>query len=330
MPAPTTGEFLNQTTPAASTGDQTVVVQSDGATPSQSITFVPKRATGSLCGTVVPDGTTIVVGTGGTAGKITALPPGGAQVLTANYTAITTDNGTLLSFNSASAVMLTLPAVPPSAKWNIAVENIGAGVLTINRNGLLIDLVAANLTLNQNLGLGIFTDGTNYLTERGSGFTSPLTTKGDLYGRSTVDARFPVGADGQSIVADSSQPLGMRWAARVSVAGITVDGGGSTPATGSKGFIQIPFAGTITGWTLIGDVSGSASIDVKKSTYAAFPTNTSIVASAPPALSSAQNATSTTLTGWTTAVAAGDVLEFVLSSATTLKRLTLELQITRS
>lgn len=116
----------------------------------------------------------------------------------------------------------------------------------------------------------------------------------------------------------------------VSTAGIVIDGGGSTPTTGSKGFIQVPFAGTITGWTLIADTSGSASITVKKSTFAAFPTNSSIVASAPPALSSQQNATSTTLTGWTTAVAAGDILEFVLASATTLKRLVLELQITRS
>ena len=116
----------------------------------------------------------------------------------------------------------------------------------------------------------------------------------------------------------------------ISTACVTIDGGASTPATGSKAFLQIPFDGTITGWTLIADVSGSASITVKKSTFAAFPTNSSIVASAPPALSSQQSATSTTLTGWTTAVAAGDVLEFVLASATTVKRLILELQITRS
>jgi hypothetical protein len=116
----------------------------------------------------------------------------------------------------------------------------------------------------------------------------------------------------------------------VSAAGITVDGGSATPTTGSKGFLQIPFAGTITGWTLIGDVSGSASFDIKKSTFASFPTNASIVASAPPALSTQQNATSTALTGWTTAIAVGDVMEFVLSSATTVKRLVLELQILRS
>jgi hypothetical protein len=43
--------------------------------------------------------------------------------------------------------------------------------------------------------------------------TSPLTTKGDLYGFSTVDARLPVGADTQVLTADSTQALGVKWAA---------------------------------------------------------------------------------------------------------------------
>lgn len=42
--------------------------------------------------------------------------------------------------------------------------------------------------------------------------SSPLTTKGDLYGFSTLDARIPVGADGTFLTADSSQVLGVKWA----------------------------------------------------------------------------------------------------------------------
>ncbi len=41
---------------------------------------------------------------------------------------------------------------------------------------------------------------------------SPLTTKGDLFGFSTVGARIPVGADTFVLTADSSQPLGLKWA----------------------------------------------------------------------------------------------------------------------
>lgn len=45
----------------------------------------------------------------------------------------------------------------------------------------------------------------------GGGGASPLTTKGDLYGFDTADARIPVGTDGQILVADSVDPLGVSW-----------------------------------------------------------------------------------------------------------------------
>jgi hypothetical protein len=45
-----------------------------------------------------------------------------------------------------------------------------------------------------------------------SGSVSPLTTKGDLYGFSTVNARIPVGTNGQVLTADSTQTLGLKWA----------------------------------------------------------------------------------------------------------------------
>src|SRR5580704_4234604 len=103
---------------------------------------------------------------------------GGVSVKTANYTATIADMGTLLSFNSASAVTLTLPnPIPLNAlstpttetRWNISAQNIGVGALTISPNGLDLDGSASSLVLTQNAGVLIYTDGTNYFTERGNG-----------------------------------------------------------------------------------------------------------------------------------------------------------------
>ena len=131
---------------------------------------------------------------------------------------------------------------------------------------------------------------------------------------------------------DSSNPrdVSANVAEGVGAISITIDGGGSIPTPGSKGFVQVPYAGVITGWTLIADQAGSAQITVKKSTYGAFPTTVSIVASAPPAMTSAQKQTSTSVSTWTTAFSAGDIFEFNLDSATTCTRLALELQATKS
>ena len=46
-----------------------------------------------------------------------------------------------------------------------------------------------------------------------SGGSSPLTTKGDLYTYSTTDARLAVGTNGHTLVADSSEATGLKWAA---------------------------------------------------------------------------------------------------------------------
>ena len=44
------------------------------------------------------------------------------------------------------------------------------------------------------------------------GGSSPLTTKGDLYTFSTVDARLGVGTNGQVLTADSAEATGLKWA----------------------------------------------------------------------------------------------------------------------
>ena len=98
------------------------------------------------------------------------------------------------------------------------------------------------------------------------------------------------------------------------------------PTTATKRSLRVPVTGTILKATIIGDVSGSASVDVRKSTYASYPTTSSIAASAKPTLASSQKSEDATLTGWTTAVSANDMLEFVLDSVTTITAVTVMLE----
>lgn len=118
----------------------------------------------------------------------------------------------------------------------------------------------------------------------------------------------------------------------IGTVGITIDGGGSAITTGTKGYVECPFAGTIVQATVLLDQSGSIVIDVWKDTYANYPPDDSdsITAAAPPTVSTATKSQDSTLTGWTTSVAAGDIFGFNVDSITTATRATLILKIERS
>ena len=107
------------------------------------------------------------------------------------------------------------------------------------------------------------------------------------------------------------------------------DGGGSVLTVGAQVRVTVPVAGTIQKVRMLADVSGSAVVDIWKDTYANFPPldADSITAAAPPTISAATKSEDETLTGWTTAIAAGDVLIFNLDSVATITHLTVELEI---
>ena len=111
-----------------------------------------------------------------------------------------------------------------------------------------------------------------------------------------------------------------------------IDGGGSVITTGIKGDLEIPFAGTITGVSLLADQSGSIVVDIWKDTYANYPPTDadSITAAAPPTISTATKSQDLTLTGWTTALSVGDILRLNVDSATTLTRVLVSLKVNRS
>ena len=113
--------------------------------------------------------------------------------------------------------------------------------------------------------------------------------------------------------------------------GFLIDGGGSSITPGFKGTIAVPFGCMITSWTLMADVTGSATLDLWKSSFASYPPTAaqSITGSAKPTISSDVKAQSSSLTGWTTTLEAGDILAFNVDAVSNLTRLSVGLAITR-
>ncbi len=137
------------------------------------------------------------------------------------------------------------------------------------------------------------------------------------------------------------QSLATRIAAEVKAArlmaqpacvSLVIDGGGAAIGTGVVADIEIPFGCVVTGWSLLADQAGSIVVDVWRASHAGAPpvSGDSITASARPALASALKAQSSTLTGWTTAISAGDVLRVDVVSAATIRRATLTLRLRRT
>lgn len=110
-----------------------------------------------------------------------------------------------------------------------------------------------------------------------------------------------------------------------------VDGIGVAITPGVAGFIEIPFACTIVQASLLADQTGSIVVDLWKDSYANYqPTDADSITSATPlTIASALKAQDTTLSGWTVALAQGDVLAVNVDSCTDITRCTVSLVVTR-
>jgi hypothetical protein len=169
-------------------------------------------------------------------------------------------------------------------------------------------------------------------SQGGTGLTTYTAGDTFYYASGTALSKIAIGTNGQALVATSSAPA---WTTQFLSISYVIDGGGATVGSGIKGDITVPFACTISEWTLLADQSGTIAVDIWKDTYANYPPTIAdvITGSAVPTITTATKAQSSTLTGWTTTIAAGDTLRFNVNASpapATITRVTLSLKVYRT
>lgn len=159
--------------------------------------------------------------------------------------------------------------------------------------------------------------------------------KGDLIGFSAdnTPAKIAAGSEGQIPVQRSAATPGVAFEYQYASLQVVMGDGVNAIASGAKLYVRVPYACTIVRATLMADVSGAIKVDIWKDTYTNFPptdADTITGGNEPEIAASGVKDEDTTLTSWTTALAEGDILGFNVDSATSVKRVTLELRVRKS
>jgi hypothetical protein len=221
-----------------------------------------------------------------------------------------------VNFIAGSNIALTAADSTADDRVDVTITGTGPGTGTVTHTGALTADQPMFGNAADDSKVGTKSGNTNKVVTMGAGTPSENDcAKWDGSGN-LVSYGGACGAGGGGIVEQFSLDL---------------NGNGSVITTGQKGYTQIKYGCTINDWTILADQSGSIVIDIWKDVLANHPPTDadSITASLPPTLSSAIYATSSNLTGWTTAVSAGDVLGFNVDSVSAVTTVKLIVKCTR-
>lgn len=115
-----------------------------------------------------------------------------------------------------------------------------------------------------------------------------------------------------------------------------INGGGAAIATGMKGYLTVDFNCTIQQVTMLNDQSATATVDLWVCSYANFapPTHPAvgdkITSSTPPSTTAALKSQNSTLSGWTTSIAAGSIIGYDVTANDNAQFITIAIKALRS
>ncbi len=218
----------------------------------------------------------------------TAMLGGDASAKVASYVLVAADAGTAISMSNGSATTITVNTGLFAAGDIVTIINLGAGVCTITA-GTATVTTSGSLALAQNqggvlrftsasaaiffqfatpasgdiegvtAGTGISGGGTSGTVTITNSMATEIDAKGDLIVGTGADtfARLAVGTNGHTLVADSAETTGLKWAAASS--GALTKIAAASFATESSVAVDNVFTSTYTRYMALLRVQGSSS-----------------------------------------------------------------------
>ena len=285
-------------------------------------------------GTIVNDGVTSLVDAS-IAGTATVTHDD-----TANYTLTNvngaTDEARQMFLNITGTLTAARNVVCPTASKLYFLRNntTGGFAVTLKTSG------GTGISVPSGKYAALYCDGTNVVNAFDYQSTLTANAATNIAGGIASQIPYQTGAGATAFIANGTQGQLMTsngtsapsWQSQVLSITFIIDGGGTVITTGIKGDLEIPFPCTITQWTLLADTSGSIVVDIWKDTYANYPPTVAdtITGSAKPTITTTTKGQSSTLTGWTTTIAAGDTLRFNVDPVTPITPVTLSLKVSRT